>query len=79
MTGNPSLTRRWPFGRVKEGLPTIWEQRGEYLFAQCIVLNALLEARSWLGLTGHRSHLLRRSSKSGPVALTLTYVVRHMR
>jgi hypothetical protein len=23
MTGNPHLTRRWPFGRVTEGLPTI--------------------------------------------------------
>ncbi|MBB5339994.1 hypothetical protein HDF13_002327 [Edaphobacter lichenicola] len=22
ITGNPHLTRRWPFGRVKEGLPT---------------------------------------------------------
>ena len=22
MTGNPHLTRRWPFGRVTEGLPT---------------------------------------------------------
>jgi hypothetical protein len=23
LTGNPHLTRRWPFGRVTEGLPTI--------------------------------------------------------
>jgi hypothetical protein len=23
VTGNPHLTRRWPFGRVTEGLPTI--------------------------------------------------------
>src|SRR6266481_599959 len=23
ITGNPHLTRRWPFGRVTEGLPTI--------------------------------------------------------
>jgi len=23
MTGNPHLTRRWPSGRVTEGLPTI--------------------------------------------------------
>jgi hypothetical protein len=23
MTDNPHLTRRWPFGRVTEGLPTI--------------------------------------------------------
>jgi len=25
VTGNPHLTRRWPFGRVTEGLPTIRE------------------------------------------------------
>jgi hypothetical protein len=24
MTGKPHLTRRWPFGRVTEGLPTNW-------------------------------------------------------
>jgi hypothetical protein len=27
MTRNPHLTRRWPFGRVTEGLPTIQEYR----------------------------------------------------
>jgi hypothetical protein len=26
MTGNPHLTRRWPFGRVTEGLPTTLEE-----------------------------------------------------
>jgi hypothetical protein len=27
-TGNPHLTRRWPFGRATEGLPTIRELSG---------------------------------------------------
>jgi hypothetical protein len=26
ITGNPHLTRRWPFGRVTEGLPTIRQE-----------------------------------------------------
>jgi hypothetical protein len=29
VTGNPHLTRRWPFGRVTEGLPTIRELSNE--------------------------------------------------
>jgi len=29
LTGNPHLTRRWPFGRVTEGLPTIRPQASE--------------------------------------------------
>jgi hypothetical protein len=29
MTGNPSLTRRWSFGRVTEGLPTNRKLRDE--------------------------------------------------
>ncbi|MDX6456840.1 MAG: hypothetical protein QOE55_537 [Acidobacteriaceae bacterium] len=27
ITGNPHLTRRWPFGRVTEGLPTSHQER----------------------------------------------------
>jgi hypothetical protein len=36
ITGNPSLTRRWPFGRVTEGLPTNHPERH---MAPCSGLN----------------------------------------
>jgi hypothetical protein len=36
ITGNPHLTRRWPFGHVTEGLPTIRKLRS----IQCVTTPA---------------------------------------
>jgi hypothetical protein len=36
ITGNPHLTRRWPFGGVTEGLPTIHPQPGNEPVAERI-------------------------------------------
>jgi hypothetical protein len=30
ITGHPNLTRRWPFGRVTEGLPTTREEQSQF-------------------------------------------------
>src|SRR5271170_6881778 len=49
ITGKPHLTRRWPFGRVTEGLPTIHPERPEPPYS------GLNDSTCW-----HQPRILRR-------------------
>ena len=71
ITGNPHLTRRWPFGGVTEGLPTIHPERRKFPYCDSMSDSPCdRHSRTHDGTPEHRRLIEIYSTRKPPHAMT---------